>query len=65
MLGQLAFVPVPVDGVVGVVVVAAGVVVVVEVDPDAAFAIAAPPPAITPVTARATRALRTRSCISD
>jgi hypothetical protein len=62
MLGQLAFVPVPVDG---VVVVAAGVVVVVDVEPDAAFAIAVPPPAMTPVTARAARTLRTRSCISD
>jgi hypothetical protein len=68
MLGQLAFVPEPVDGavgVVGVVAVAAGVVVVVDVEPVAALAIAAPPPAITPVAARATSRLRTRLGISD
>jgi hypothetical protein len=57
MFGQFALLPDPVEGVVGVVVVAEGVGVVVVEEPDAAFAIAAPPPATTPVTTRATRAL--------
>jgi len=63
MFGQLALL-VPAGGVVvvdGVVVVAAGVVVV-DV-PDAALAIAVLPPAMTPVTARASSALRSGVCI--
>jgi len=64
MFGQFAVLPDPAEGADGVV-VAAGVDVVVEPEPDAALAMAAPPPAITPVTARATSALRMRECISD
>jgi len=58
LYGQLPEWEVPVDGVVvdGVVAVAVGVVVVD--DPDAALAIAAPPPAIAPAAPSATSATR-------
>jgi hypothetical protein len=64
----LPFAP-PVDGVVVDGVVVVGVVLVVvdgvdAVDPDAALAIAAPPPAITPATPSVTRAIRNRFMVS-
>jgi hypothetical protein len=60
--GQLPECVLPVGGVVvdGVVVVVGVVGVVVEDEPDAALAIAAPPPAMRPAAPSVTRAMRNR-----